>query len=164
MCSTLCGCIFIILTCKLCLSLTSSTLQNVPSSIFSLLYREPGNKATRMHLLWTSCTYKYTRSSCMMFQVHRRCVQMNSINLIENMYASLPPSNAVSMAKCFYTPVTLEHNNLANPCSLIHGMWVNKSTKICLSRHLMGVCSTCVTCVQCLILNLWGSGLVYNCM
>ena len=33
------------------------------------------------------------------------------------MYASLPQSNAVSMVNVF-THVTLEHNNLANSCSL----------------------------------------------
>ena len=81
---------------------------------------------------------------------------------ILNMYASLPQSNAVSMANVF-THVTLEHNNLANSCSLLHGMWVNKSTKNCFSRHLMSVCSIWVTCVQCFI-NLWGSGQWYNCM
>ena len=86
----------------------------------------------------------------MTFQVHRRCVQVNPVNLIENMYASLPQSNAVPTANAF-THVTLEHNNLPNPCSLIHDMWVNKSTKNCLSRHLMGVCSILVTCVQCFI-------------
>ena len=73
-------------------------------------------------------------------------------------FTPLPPtSNAVFVnSKYFYLCVTLEHKHLAHFYSL-HCVWANKSTKNCLSRHLMSVCLIWITCVQ-WFMDLWGSG------